>query len=110
MDDITFKILQALLSIAIILIMRYVIPYLRIKVIAITDEAVFNAILKEVKSVEQLYKNSEKTGLGPIKKDDVIERITLWVNKHNIKISQSQISQLIETAVFVMNNREKEDD
>ena len=45
--------------------------------------------------------------MGAIKKEEVIARITLWANNHNIKITKEQLLQLIETAVWIMNNEDK---
>lgn len=99
-----FTILEGIVAISIILIMRYAIPYLRIKLQSVIDITVWDAIVKEVKSVEQTMKGK---GIGVAKKEEVIVRITAWANKHGIAITQEQISQLIETAVFIMNNEDK---
>lgn len=104
MNDYTFIILRGIVSIAIILVMKYVLPYLKYKLTQIIDEITWNAIVKEVKSVEQTIKG---TGMGAIKKEEVIARITLWANNHNIKITKEQLLQLIETAVWIMNNEDK---
>lgn len=104
MNDVMFTILEGIVAISIILIMRYAIPYLRIKLQSVIDITVWDAIVKEVKSVEQTMKGK---GLGIAKKEEVIVRITAWANKHGIAITQEQISQLIETAVFIMNNEDK---
>lgn len=104
MNDITFTVLQAIVSLSIIIIMRYFIPWLKFKLTSTVDETVFNEIIKMVKSVEQSIKGS---GLGKTKKEEVIVRITSWANQHGIAITQSQLSQLIETAVWIMNNEDK---
>lgn len=104
MNDYTFLILRGIISISIILVMRYVLPYLKYKLAQIIDETTWNAIVKEVKSVEQTIKGS---GMGAVKKEEVISRITIWAIKHGIKITEEQLSQLIETAVWIMNNEDK---
>jgi hypothetical protein len=104
MDEFVFAILEGLVGVCIIYIMRYVIPFLRIKLQSVIDVVTWDAIVKEVKSVEQTMKGK---GLGVAKKEEVLVRITAWANKHGIAITQEQISQLIETAVFVMNNEDK---
>ncbi len=106
MNDILFMVLQTVVGVSMILIMRYVVPYLKIKLQSVVDATVWDAIVKEVKSVEQTMKGS---GRGTAKKEEVLLRITIWANSHGIKITQEQISQLIETAVFIMNNEEKKD-
>lgn len=104
MNNIIFTILQALISLAIILTMRYFIPWLKFKLRNAVDETVFNEISKMVKSVEQSIKGS---GLGKTKKEEVIVKITSWANQHGISITQEQLSDLIETAVWIMNNEDK---
>lgn len=107
MNDIIFSLLQVIISISIILITRYVIPYIRLKLTSIINETVFNEIIKMVKSVEQdpdfiLCHGSDK-------KEEVVIRITEWVNSHGISISQEQISRLIETAVYTMKKEDPDE-
>lgn len=104
MNDVMFTILKAIISIATLLAMRYVLPYLRIKLQGKIDEELWKAILKEVKSVEQTITGS---GQGFVKKEEVLVRVTAWANKHGISITQEQLSQLIESAVWIMNNEDK---
>lgn len=101
MNEITFSILQIVVSVCMIIVMRYVIPYLKAKLQSVIDESLWNAIMREVKSVEQTITGSK---MGAIKKEEVIQRIYGWANKHGIEITDEQISQLIEAAVFIMKN------
>lgn len=105
MSDVTFYVLQLIVCVSIVIIMRYVIPYLRIKLLKVTDDSIFSEVIKAVKSVQQdpIFKES----LGSVKKEEVIIRITAWANSCGIKISQKQLSQLIETAVYMMKNEDK---
>lgn len=104
MNDIVFMILQVVVAISMVLLMRYILPYLKYKVVGIIDEKVWDIVIKEVKSVEQSIAGS---GMGKVKKEQVILRVTSWANQHGITITQDQISQLIETAVWIMNNEDK---
>ena len=104
MSDIMFTILQAIIALSIILIMRYALPYLKLKLRALADDNIWDVIEKSVRSVEQTIKGSK---LGAVKKEEVIIRVTAYANQHGIPITQEQISQLIETAVFIMNNEGK---
>ncbi len=104
MNDVMFTILQAILSLSIILIMRYVIPYLKVKLQSVCDAYLFNAIRDAVKSVEQTIVGEK---MGKTKKEEVLYRITVWANEHNIPFTQKQVSDLIETAVWTMNNEDK---
>lgn len=104
MNEIMFTVLESVMSLAILLIVRHLIPYLKLKARALVNESVWDIIVKEVKSVEQTIKGS---GLGKTKKEEVLARIVAWTTQHGIAITQEQISQLIETAVFIMNNEDK---
>ena len=43
-------------------------------------------------------------GHGNIKKDEVIKFVTDWMVSHGINVTQEQLDQLIEAAVYSMNN------
>lgn len=106
MNDVMFVVLECLVSIFVILLMRYVLPYLKMRLLGTIDEKVFEEILKAVKSVQQDPFFREQ--LGSIKKEEVITRVTAWANQHGISITQEQLSQLIETAVFTMKKESNE--
>ena len=101
MHDIIFSILEILVMLFTAIAMRYVIPYMRIKITSLVNETTWEIIKKEVKSVEQTIVGSKK---GIIKKEEVAIRVTSWAHKHGIIITQEQISNLIEAAVYVMKN------
>lgn len=101
MNDVTFIILKLIVSISTIIIVRYIVPYLRLKVHSVIDDELWKEIVREVKSVQQTM-----TG-GVAKKEEVLVRVTAWANTHGISITQTQLSQLIEAAVYIMNNEDK---
>lgn len=105
MNEVMFTILEAITILCIMLAMRYVLPFLRVKLQSIMDEELWKAICKEVKSVEQTIKGSK---LGAVRKDEVIARVTAWAISKGIPITQKQLENLIETAVWVMKNEKKE--
>ena len=98
MNDVLFTIVEGLIVIFMLVILRYALPYLKLKLTNLSDDVLFAMILKEVKSVEQ----DVAFQLGFEKKDEVMIRINQWCNNHGIKITESQISHLIESAVWVM--------
>lgn len=98
MNDILFAILKGILSISIIVIMRYLLPYLKIKLTATIDDEILDKVIEAVKSVEQ----DKHFELGYEKKKEVIIRISTWAEKHGIEITEEQLSELIETAVWIM--------
>ncbi len=105
MNEVLFTVLEGLVAISILLLMRVVLPYIKVKLQSVVDEAVFNEILKAVKSVEQ---DSDFIH-GTEKKQEVITRIVDWAIERGIKIDYEQVSQLVETAVWIMHNEGKKD-
>jgi hypothetical protein len=57
-----------------------------------------------VRAAEQTIKGS---GMGAVKKEQVLEFVSFWMLEHGVNISQDQLNQLIEACVFNM-NREAE--
>lgn len=103
MSDVTMTILQVLIIALGIVVSRYLVPFMRYKLLEIVDATLLNQIIIAVKSVEQDLQYS----VGTEKKEEVMVRVTQWANAHNIKITQGQLSQLIETAVWIMKNEDK---
>lgn len=52
-----------------------------------------------VKAAEQTIKGS---GQGAVKKDEVIKFVSKWMIAHGVLITEEQLDQLIEAAVFNM--------
>lgn len=95
MFDVTF-IIDFLISLALAIIIRYLLPYLRTKY---NDEKISSAyqIIKIlVQAVEQVTKVS---GQGKKKKEQVIERF----KSYNITMDEGKVSELIESAVCELN-------
>lgn len=104
MNDVLFKVLEIVIIIAITVIMRYVVPILKLKITSFGGDELWKFIVKAVQSAEQTIKGAKK---GTIKKEEVLSMVTAWANEHNIPITQEQLSSLIESAVYAMNS-EKE--
>ena len=50
-----------------------------------------------VRAAEQTIKGS---GQGALKKDEVLKFVGLWMEAHGIDVSEEQLDQLIECAVY----------
>lgn len=100
MNELTFNILKIVVTVATALISAYVIPLLKAKL----QEAKYARLLEmveiAVRAAEQTIKGS---GMGNVKKDEVVKFVTEWMLDHGIHITQDQLDQLIEAAVFSMN-------
>lgn len=106
MNDVTFIILKIVVSVVAALISAFVIPLLKEKLQDIKYQRLFDMVKVGVRAAEQTIKGS---GQGPIKKDEVINFVTVWMLSNGIMITEDQLDQLIEAAVYAMNNKEKEE-
>lgn len=105
MNEITFNILKIVVSVSAALISAYVIPLLKAKIAESKDKRLMDAVNTAVKAAEQTIKGS---GHGAIKKDEVLTFVTMWLFDQGIKITKEQLDNLIEAAVFELNNKKKE--
>lgn len=103
MDDLVFTIVKmvvmAVAAIIGVLITRYAIPWIN----SLKDDANYAQILSiieaGVKAAEQVFTEPHS---GAQKKQHVIEFVTQWLKDAGIEITESQLSELIEAAVFNM--------
>ena len=103
MNDLTFNILKIVISVCTALFAYYVIPFIKGKIQSDKYDELLTMIDIAVRAAEQTTKGS---GMGPVKKEDVMIAMTGWLNEKGIKMSQKQLSDLIEAAVFNMNKGE----
>lgn len=98
MNDILFEILKAVTILVVILLTRYALPYLK----QVVEVSKYNWVLKwvnvAVKSAEQTIKEG-----GQEKKAIVTEFIRGLLIKKKISLSDEQLDNLIESAVYAMN-------
>jgi len=102
MNEITFNILKIVISVSAALISAYVIPLLKAKIAESRDRRLLEMVELAVKAAEQTIKGA---GTGALKKEEVITFVTKWMVSHGIMISEEQLDQLIEAAVYAMNNQ-----
>lgn len=99
MEDITLMILKVVVSVCAALITVYVVPYLKTLRQDKRYASLMDMVEVAVKAAEQTIK---EPGQGDYKKAEVIAFVSDWMMEHGIKISQDELSQLIECAVFSM--------
>ena len=99
MNDLTFNLLKIVVSIVCALIALYLVPYLKNK---IADDK-YAQLMLMVTTAVQAAEQTIGTGQGKLKKAEVIAFVSDWMSKNGIVISEDQLSQLIESAVFTMN-------
>lgn len=104
MNDLTFNLLKIVVSVVAALLAYYLVPYLKEKVKQEKYSDLVKAVNIAVEAAEQTFKES---GMGKVKKEDVISFITKYLNDNNIAISDQQLDKLIESAVFQLNKGKK---
>jgi len=97
MNDISFTILKVVVSVATALISVYVIPLLREKLKDAKYQSLIEIVEVAVRAAEQTIKGS---GMGAVKKDEVIGFVTWWASLHGVNISDEQLDRLIECVVY----------
>lgn len=98
MNDLTFNILKIVVAVATVFISAYVIPLLKEKL----NDSRYNRLLDMVEIAVRAAEQTIKAD-GAVKKDEVVKFVTQWMLAHGIAITQDQLDQLIECAVFNMN-------
>lgn len=100
MNEILFEVLKAAVVVAVILLVRYAVPFIKARI----ETSEYDWIIKwaeiAVRSAEQTILGS---GTGKDKKAIVTEFLKKLLISKNISLSDEQLDNLIEAAVFAMN-------
>ena len=111
MNEATFEIVKiivsAVVAIIVVLVTKVAIPYIETLKMTAEQELIFTEMLKAVKAAEQTIKESKQ---GKAKRAQVIAYITQWLNDKKINITEEQVSNLLESCVFDINNPDKKED
>lgn len=100
MNEVLFEILKAVLVLAVILLVRYAVPWLKQMAENTKYEWIVKWVGVAVHSAEQTVFGDKQ---GAEKKAIVTKFIKEQLIKKNINISDEQLNNLIEAAVFAMN-------
>lgn len=95
MNELTFNILKIVVAVATVFISAYVIPLLKEKL----NDSRYNRLLDMVEIAVRAAEQTIKAD-GAVKKDEVVKFVTQWMLAHGIAITQDQLDQLIECAVY----------
>ena len=104
MNDLLFNLLKIAVIAAIILIEAVLVPWIKSKTAGTKLATVIALITEAVNGAEQSVKGQ---GQGTIKKAQVMQLVEEYCAAHKIKLTEDQISELIEAAVYTLNT-EKE--
>lgn len=102
MNELTFNILKIVVAVATVFISAYVIPLLKEKL----NDSRYNRLLEMVEIAVRAAEQTIKAD-GAVKKDEVVKFVTQWMLAHGIAITQDQLDQLIECAVYNLKQEAK---
>ncbi|MCX4340968.1 MAG: phage holin [Lachnospiraceae bacterium] len=98
MNDFVMEILKVIVMLAVILVTRYLVPWIRAKIGAEQLEEVKTWVNAAVLMAQQVYDAKP----GAERKAIVVDMIRKMLTKKNIDISAEQLDTLIEAAVKAM--------
>lgn len=98
MNEITLDALKIVVSICAALVTVYVVPYLK----TLKDDKRYASLIEMVEVAVLAAEQTIGDGQGAVKKSEVIDFVTRWMEDRGIYITQEQLSQLIEAAVYQM--------
>ena len=105
MDDMSFEFLKVVVSVCTALITMWLLPYLDTLRKNKRWNRVINMVNVAVRAAEQVITDPKS---GKIKKERVTLFIKPWLEKFNVDISEKEIDELIEAAVYQMNHPAQE--
>jgi LL-H family phage holin len=99
MNEITYMILRVVVSVCVTMITLYVIPYIK----TLKNDARYKSMIT---LIEAAVRAAEQTitghGQGYAKKEKVMAFVRDWLASQGITITDEQLSELIEAAVYSM--------
>ena len=99
MNEIIFEIVRAVLVICIMVLVRYAVPFLKSKINGTELEWIYDWAVKAVKAAEQTNLGEHN---GSYKKAIVKEFLQNIAKEKNLSITDAQLENLIESAVYAM--------
>ena len=101
-NEIVIMVIEIIFSVIATLVSVYLIPYLKSQTKTKQQEEVLKIVEVAVHAAEQTLKS------GTIKKREVTQFVTDWLNERGLKFTEGEVDRLIESAVFNMNTVIKE--
>lgn len=99
MDNVTMMIMKLVISVCAALITAYAVPYLKTLKNDARYERMLDMVALAVRAAEQTITGS---GQGAVKKAEVIKFVSEWLYGKGINITEDELDQLIEAAVYSM--------
>lgn len=98
MSDILFELLKFTVIVTVIVVTRYLVPFLKSQVKGTKYEEFIKTVMDAVKWAEQTI----GSGQGALKKQMVVDFLSQLALDKNINITAEQLEVLIESAVLTM--------
>ena len=98
MNDVTFMILKMVISVCMALVTICLIPYIK----TLKEDKRYDQLISMVETVVKAAEQTWKSETGEYKKSEVLTYVAHWMEENGIKVTQEQLDQLIECAVYRM--------
>ncbi len=98
MNDVTFMILKLVISVCMALVTVYLIPYIK----TLKEDKRYDQLISMVETAVKAAEQTWKSEPGEYKKSEVLTYVAHWMEENGIKVTQEQLDQLIECAVYRM--------
>lgn len=105
MHEVMIDVLMIIVSVISAMVSAYLIPYIKAKTNSEKYADLMDIIVVAVKAAEQTINGS---GLGKVKKTEVVSFVSHWLAEKNIQISEAELDKLIEACVLNLKLEMKE--
>lgn len=102
-DDTMVRVIEFIITALMMIITRYLIPYLQTVVSEKADATTRKIIKESVTAMEVIF---AAEGAGRIKKEEATKFVVNYLANRNIKINEEEVNVLIEAAVSAMKKEE----
>ena len=103
MNDIIFEVIKSVVVIAVMVLVRYAVPYLKARIKSSDLAWLYDWAVYSVNAAEQTV---SEPGKGAYKKAIVKDFLVNLANETKLTITDAQIENLIEAAVYTMKQEE----
>lgn len=104
MNDVTFMILKVVISVCVAIFTAYAVPYIKTLRNDARYQGMIDMITLAVRAAEQTITES---GQGAVKKERVMAFARDWMKQHGLDITDEQLSELTEAAVWQLKQDER---
>jgi LL-H family phage holin len=98
MNNVTFEMLKIVVALCAALVTAYLVPYIE----SLKQDKRYAALLEIIDVAVRAAEQVIGEGKGKLKKSEVMSFVREWIEGKGIKITDAELDQLIECAVFEM--------